>query len=64
MAITRVLDFRQQLVQFTLGDNLAVEEMHLALGVGRESGIVGHHADGRALFVQFLQQLHHGFAIL
>ena len=36
----------------------SVEQMHDALGVFRESRIVGHDADGRATLVQFSEELH------
>ena len=44
------------------GDHLAVEQMHFAVGKFSESGIVRDHADGGAVFVQFLQPVGDGFA--
>ena len=35
----------QKRLQFTLGDNLAVEKMHLAFRVGCEAWVVCNHAD-------------------
>src|SRR5450432_684694 len=37
--------------------------MDLAFGVGGETRIVGNHADGCALLVEFLKQLHHCFSV-
>src|SRR3984885_6241070 len=56
----------QQLLgrQLSLGNDLAVEEVYLAVCVAGEARIVGHHADGRAFLVQLGEQLHHRFAIL
>src|SRR6266508_1920299 len=45
-------------------DHPAVEEVHAAVGVGRVARIVCHHADRRALPVQFAQQIHHGLTVL
>ncbi len=54
----------KKLKQFSFGNHFAIEQMDLTLSVGGEAGIVGDHADGRALFVKLLQELHHGLAIL
>src|ERR1700754_1104245 len=41
----------------------AVEYMHGSIGMGSVALIVRHHADGRALLVEFAEQFHHGFAV-
>src|SRR5580658_8486970 len=64
LPVTAQLDFSKQLVEFSLSDNLAVEEVHLALSMSSETRIVRHHADRGAFLVQLLQQLHHCFAVL
>ena len=58
------LDFGEKLVELAFADDLAVEQVNFALGVGGEARIVRHHADGRAFAMQLLQQLHHGLAVL
>src|SRR5258708_40379162 len=45
-----------------LFDDATVEEVNAALGVACVARIVGDHADRRAGRMQFLQQIHHGFA--
>ena len=44
-------------------DDAAVEEMNGALGVMGVARVVGDHADGGAIAVQFLQKIHDGVAI-
>ena len=57
-------NFRFEIFEFLFADNLAVEEMHLALRVTCKAWIMRDHADGRALAVQVGQQVHDCFAIL
>src|SRR5918994_6566789 len=45
-------------------DDAAVEEVNRPVGVTGVARIVGHHADGRPLFMQLAQQLHHRLAVL
>ena len=45
--------FQYRLDGVSLGDHFAVEEMDIALGVPRKTGIVRHHADGRAVACSF-----------
>src|SRR2546430_14394667 len=44
-------------------DNASVEQMDGAIGVLREPLVVRDHANGRATGVQFLEQIHHRFAV-
>ena len=53
----------KKLKKLSFGNDFAVEQMHLTLSVRCEAGIVGDHANRCALFMQFLQELHHGLAI-
>src|SRR5947207_361528 len=48
---------------YALLDNPTIEQVHVALGVTRETRIVRDHADRRAFTVQFAQQLHHRLAV-
>ena len=58
-----LLRFLHQPAEFFFRYDFAVEEVNLALCVRGKTRVVSHHADGRALAVQLLQQLHHRFAI-
>jgi hypothetical protein len=58
------LHFFSELLQLVLRDDLAVEQVHLALGVLGETRIVRHHANRRAFAVQVCEQMHHGLAVL
>ena len=53
-----------KLLQFVFGHNFSVKQMNFALGVFYEPWIMRDHAYGRAFAVQFLQQLHHGLAVV
>ena len=44
-------------------DDPAVEQVDGAVGVLRKARVVRDHANGRASSVQFLKQIHDGFAI-
>ena len=44
-------------------DDAAVEQVNGAVGVLRKARIVRDHANGGATGVQFLQQIHNGFAV-
>lgn len=48
-----------ELVQLIFGNDFAIKKMDFALRMLDETGIVRDHADGRALAMQLLQQLHH-----
>src|SRR5215813_10180759 len=41
----------------------AVEQMHGPICILRKPRVMGHHANGGTRSVQFLQQIHHRFAI-
>src|SRR5204862_5064315 len=47
---------------FFLGD-ASVKQVNDVIGVTRVVWAVGHHADGRAAAVKFMQQFHHGVAV-
>ena len=46
-----------------LGDDTAVEEVDSARGVMGVARVVGDHADGGAVLVEFLEMVHYGFAV-
>ena len=49
--------------KFAFSDDLAVEQVNIAVGMAGKAGVVRHHADGCAFAMQVLQQLHHRFAV-
>jgi hypothetical protein len=49
---------------FFCGNDFSVEQMDGSVCETREPGIVSHHADGGSFAVQFVQQVHHGHAVL
>src|SRR5262245_45294640 len=51
----------RQVDQGALVHDAAVEQLHLPVGVVRVARIVRDHADGRALAVQFAEQVHDRF---
>src|ERR1700691_6347862 len=58
-----LLNFEDLLQRLPFCDDLAVEEMDLAIGMAGEARIVRDHADGRALAMQILEQLHDGLGV-
>src|SRR5205814_4892692 len=44
-------------------DNPPIEQVHVALGVTRETWVVRDHADRRPFTVQFAQQFHYRLAV-
>ena len=49
---------------FLFIDYPSIQQVNAAFGMPREAGIVGDHADGRALLVQFMQQFHNSVRVL
>src|SRR5262245_16207927 len=45
-------------------DNAAIKQMNVALRVSRIPWIVSDHADGRAILMELVEELHHCFAAL
>jgi hypothetical protein len=50
-------------VGFLFSEHASVEQLDGPIRVSREPWVVGDHADGRSLPVQFAKQFHHGLAV-